>query len=178
MKLNPIAESEFINIVPSRRIIAHDCPSKFAAFDLGSQRYGLSWRSDIISPIVKLSPDGKTVWIGIDQQLAAVNLENGRVMVALPFTTYIVDLLTAESTTAVLTELELLLFNPGGAIRFSEELPDQGAGMSLVGDNLEIEMIEGEILTVNLMTGTIAPKQDRTPKPMLHPNSKTMTLLK
>lgn len=155
MKINPIAESEFINIDASRRIIAHDCPRKFAALDLGRQRYGLSWRSDLISPIVKLSPDGKTVWIGIDQQLAAINLEDGRVMVALPFTTYIVDLLTAESGTAVLTELEVLLFNPGGAIRFSEELPDQGARISLVGDHLEIETIEGDILTVNLMTGRL-----------------------
>ena len=77
-----------------------------------------------------------------------------------------------------LTELELLLFNPGDAIRFSEELPDQGAGMSLVGDNLEIEMIEGEILTVNLMTGTIAPKQHQTPTHLLQPNSKNMPVLK
>ncbi len=75
------------------------------------------------------------------------------IIVALPFTTYIVQILTVSDVTAVLTEEEVLLFNPGGSIRFSDDLPDQGIGMTVDGENLVITMLEGESLTLNPMTG-------------------------
>jgi hypothetical protein len=155
MQISAIAEADFYKIDSCRRVIAHDCAQKFAALDLGVPLgcYGLSWRSDLIEPIVKLSPDRRTVWIGVDQQLAAISLDGGRIIVALPFTSYIVQILTVSDVTAVLTEEEVLLFNPGGSIRFSADLPDGGIGMTVDGENLVITMLEGESLSLNPMTG-------------------------
>jgi len=47
----------------------------------------------------------------------------------------------------------VLLFNPGGSIRFSEDLPDQGIEMSVFGVYLVIKTLDGDSLTINTMTG-------------------------
>jgi len=47
----------------------------------------------------------------------------------------------------------VLIFNPEGAIRFSEALPDQGTRMSAIGEYLTIKMLERDSFTINLMTG-------------------------
>ncbi|MBC6474692.1 MAG: hypothetical protein GDA48_19370 [Hormoscilla sp. GM102CHS1] len=44
----------------------------------------------------------------------------------------------------------MLLFNPGGSIRFSEDLPDQGIEMSVFG---VYKTLDGDSLTINTMTG-------------------------
>jgi hypothetical protein len=67
--------------------------------------------------------------------------------------TILAQILTFSDVTAVLTEEEVLLFNPGGSIRFSDDLPDGGIGMTVEGENLVIAMLEGESLSLNPMTG-------------------------
>ena len=155
MNIQAISESEFNKIEGLRQIIVHDHSHKFAILDLGGKLgyYGLSWRSSSLEPIIRVSSEENTVWIGVDQQLASICLQSGRLLVALPLTTYIVQIIIVNRVTAVLTEEEILLFNPGGSIRFSEDLPDQGMGMSVVGENLVIKMLDGDSLTINPMTG-------------------------
>lgn len=155
MKIKIIDRSEFEKIDSPRRVISHDYAHKFAAIDLGISLgyYGISWRSDLIEPIIKVSQNGSELWIGVDEKLAAINLHDGRIIVALPFTTYIVQILSLDSVTAVLTQEEVLIFNPEGAIRFSEALPDQGTRMSAIGEYLTIKMLERDSFTINLMTG-------------------------
>ena len=155
MNIQTISESEFNKIEGIRQIIVHDHSHKFSILDLGEKLgyYGLSWRSFSLEPIVQVSSEENIVWIGIDQKLASICLQSGRLLVALPLTTYIVQIIIINRVTAVLTEEEILLFNPGGSIRFSEDLPDQGMGMSVVGENLVIKMLDGDSLTINPMTG-------------------------
>lgn len=165
MKIKIIDQSEFEKIDSPRRIIAHNYAHKFAAIDLGAKLgcYGISWRSELIEPIIKLSQNGSEIWIGVDEKLAAINLHDGRIIVALPFTTYIVQILSLDSATAILTQEEVLVFNPEGAIRFSEALPDQGTRMSVIGEHLTIKMLEGDSFTINLMTGHLQQSlSDRT----------------
>ncbi|AFY83068.1 hypothetical protein [Oscillatoria acuminata] len=155
MQILAITEVDFYKIDRCRRVISHDCAQKFAAIDLGVPLgcYGLSWRSDILEPIIVRSPDRLTVWIGVDQQLAAISLDEGRIIVALPLTDYLVQIVAIADVIAVLTQEKVLLFNPGGSIRFSDDLPDQGIGMTVEGENLVIQMLEGESLTLNPMRG-------------------------
>ncbi|MDB9510029.1 hypothetical protein PN499_02250 [Kamptonema animale CS-326] len=165
MKIKIIDQSEFEKIDSPRRIIAHNYAHKFAAIDLGAKLgcYGISWRSELIEPIIKLSQNSSEMWIGVDEKLAAINLHDGRIIVALPFTTYIVQILSLDSATAILTQEEVLVFNPEGAIRFSEALPDQGTRMSVIGEHLIIKMLEGDSFTINLMTGHLQQAlSDRT----------------
>jgi len=100
-----------------------------------------------------VSPTQNAVWIGVEQQLAAISLKNGQILVRLPFCTYIVQILSLPEVTAVLAEEEIVLFNPGGSIRFSDNLPDQGLEMSVLGDNIAIALLEGETLQINHQTG-------------------------
>lgn len=155
MKIESIRESEFNKMEGVRQIIVHDYSRKFAILNLGEKlgSYGMSWRSSSLKPIIQVWSEEKAVWIGVDQQLACICLQSGRLLVSLPLTTYIVQIMTLDRVTAVLTEEEVLLFNPGGSIRFSEDLPDQGIGMSVVGEDLAIEMLDGDSLTINTMTG-------------------------
>lgn len=155
MKIQLIDKSQFAQIEGARQIIAHDHSRQFAVIKLGEYlgSYAISWRSDLIGPIVKKTPDEQTVWIGVDQQLAAINLQNGRIIIAMSFPNYIVKILTLSKVTAVLTEWEVLLFNPGGTVRLIEDLPEQAIGMSVVDENLLIQLLEGERLILNPETG-------------------------
>lgn len=68
MKLISINEENFNQIEGVRQIIVHDHSWRFSRLDLGEIGwYGLSWRSESIEPVIELSPDGSTLWIGIDE---------------------------------------------------------------------------------------------------------------
>lgn len=156
MKIQAIDEAEFYELEGIRRIIAHDHARKFAAIDFDNSlgRYGLSWRSDLIAPIIESSSDKSTVWLGVDQQLAAISLPQGRILVSLPLGTNIIQILVVSTITAVLTELEVLLFNSDGSIRCVQGLPDLPAKMSVYGDDLVIQFLEGESWKLDIQTGT------------------------
>ncbi len=158
MKLRTIPESDFDQIDSSWLVIADEHARRFAALELGGTLgcYGLSWRSELIEPIVELSPDGMTAWIGVDQQLAAIGLPTGRLHVALTLNTNILQILSVEQATAILTETEVLLFNPDFSIRLNKGLPDLAEGISIVGSGLAIRLMEGASLTFDPQTGIIS----------------------
>jgi hypothetical protein len=81
LNIQIIEELEFKKIEASRRAIAHDHDRKFAILDLGVTLncYGLSWRSELVEPIVELSSDELAVWVGVDQQVAAICLSQGQI---------------------------------------------------------------------------------------------------
>ena len=62
MKIQTINQVEFNQINAFRQVITHEYPRQFAILDFGNnlERYGISWNSDLIEPMVKLSPDGQT----------------------------------------------------------------------------------------------------------------------
>jgi hypothetical protein len=45
--------------------------------------YGISWNSDLIKPMVKLSPDRQTIWVGVEQKVAAICRETGKILLTL-----------------------------------------------------------------------------------------------
>jgi|GEM_PF-1045711 len=160
MKVEAIDELAFYQIDAPRRAIEHDCAHRFAQLDLGEPlgRFGLSWRSPLIEPIVRLALDRQVVWIGIDQQLAAIDLKSGRVLVSLSFSAYLVQILALSGVTAVLTETEVLLFNASGSIRMRRGLPDLATGMVVAGGELEIDCLEGDGVNLDLQTGVLKEK--------------------
>ncbi|MCL1471759.1 hypothetical protein [Argonema antarcticum] len=156
MKLQAIDESEFNQIDASRKLITHQHPRQFAIIDLGNElgRYGISWNSDLIEPMLKLSPDGQIVWVGVEQKLAAICTIDGQTLLILPLTCYLVQMLTLDDVTAVITEEELLIFNRRGSIRYSKALPDIAIGMSAIDEYLVIKLQEGETLLLDPQTCT------------------------
>ncbi len=76
----------------------------------------------------------------------------------MPLTCYIVEILILEEVTIAITENEVLVFNPGGAIRYNCDLPDIPEEISIVGTNLLIKTIAGDNLTINSIAGNLKEK--------------------
>ena len=163
MKVQFIDKSEFIKIEGSRQVIAHDYARKFAVLDLGSSLgcYGLSWRSNLVEPIIELSPDRQIIWIGVDQQLAAISLHQGRICASLTLNTNILQILNVDKVIAVLTEDEVLLFNPDSSIRLIKGLPSLAEEIFVVNTNLVIRLLEGGSLTLDPQIGTLKPSDQK-----------------
>jgi len=155
MKLQIVEESEFNKIEGVRQVIVHDYSHKFATIDFGDilGRYGLSWRSTLVDPIVEFSTAQNTLWIGVDRQLAAICPQSGRLRLIMPLTSNILQLLILDTLTVVLSENEVLIFNPNGSIRYSKSLPDIPEEISIIGTDLVINLLSGDSLTINPQTG-------------------------
>ncbi len=150
MKIQTISKSDFKKIEGSRRVIVNDHPHQFAVLNLGEPLgcYGLSWGSDIITPVVELSTAQRTLWIGVDQRLAAINLQDGNIRLAMPLHTNIFQILIVDDLIAVLTELEVLLFNSDCSIRCFQGLPDLSSEISVSGSDFVIQLFDGSSLTL------------------------------
>ena len=178
MNLKTIEEANFNQIENIRQIIFHDHSHQFAILNLEEKlgNYGLSWRSNHTQPIIEHSSTQKLLWIGIDQQLAAICQQTGRLNLKMNLTSNIISLLLYQETThqeatyqettyqeitAVLTEDRLLIFNPNGSMRYSQGLPDMPEEMSIVGNNLLIEFLEENSLIVNPQTGKVETEENQ-----------------
>jgi hypothetical protein len=156
MKIHNIDESQFHQIASIQQIITHEHARRFAAINLDNLgECGLSWRSDLIEPMVMLSPNHYTAWIGIDQQLVAVDLIQGRIAVTLPLTSNVVQILPLSFVTVVLTELEVFIFNSDNSIRSIKGLPDIGSEISVQDTDLIIYLLEGDALILDSETGKL-----------------------
>ena len=83
MEIQPISQSQFQQLPDVRQIISHDYARKYGAIVLENlETFELSWRSERVDPIVELSSDKTIAWLGVDQQLIALNLNQGRICVA------------------------------------------------------------------------------------------------
>lgn len=157
MQVQSIEKSDFIKLEGSRQVIAHDYARKFALLDLGNSLgcYGLSWRSNLVEPIIELSPDRQIIWIGVDQQLAAISLYQGRICVSLTLNTNILQIIQVDKLIAVLAEDEVLLFNLDSSIRLIKGLPSLAEEIFVENTNLVIRLLEGDSLTLDPQLGTL-----------------------
>jgi hypothetical protein len=144
MNIQYITESEFNHIEPTRQIIVHDNPQKFAIIDLGKPLgiYGINWRSDLIEPIIQLSSEQDTLWIGVDQKIVAINLNKGYICLSLSLITPLYQILIKNELTAILAEQEVLLVSANESLKCFEFLPDLASEISLLGDDFLIKMFD------------------------------------
>ncbi|HLO47567.1 MAG TPA: hypothetical protein VK211_03980 [Kamptonema sp.] len=156
MKIVHITQAEFNKIEGVRRVIVHDYPHQFAIIDLGEKlgHYGLSWRSSpIIQPIVTISNDKKVLWLGVDQRLVVIDVQDGHICLSMPLDTYLFQIQSLDDITIVLTELEVLIFNNYDfSIRCTEDLPEVAADITVNGSDLVIRLMEEKCLILNLNT--------------------------
>jgi hypothetical protein len=148
MRLKVASEKEFKDIDCARRIISHDHPRKFAFLEIDESHgsYGLSWRSDIIEPVIV--NETCTIWVGVDQQLVAISKSRGNIIFALQLSSNLVDIANNNSKIAALTESELLIFNNDGSLSQIKALPEIGSGLSVSNEGFCVEMIDGEKLNI------------------------------
>ncbi len=156
MNIQPISQAEFNQIEGVRRLIVHDYPHQFAILNLDERNgnYGLSWRSSpIIQPVIIQSKDERILWVGVDQKLAAIDLQDGRICLSMSLHTPLFQILPLDDCTVVLTELDILIFNNSDlSIRYLEGLPEIAADLTVHDGDLIIRLIDENRLILNLST--------------------------
>ncbi len=156
MDIQTIDHIQFQTIEQIRRIITHDYPRKFATIAFEDlEPLGMSWRSECVEPIVVRSIDQRFVWIGVDQQLVSMDLNEDRVAIALSLSSNLVQIMTLPSVTVVLTELEVLMFNADRSLRCMKGLPDIGTNLLHQGTTFMIQLLDGSSLVLNPETGVL-----------------------
>ena len=155
--LRTLTSGEFKSVDPARHLISHENARRYAAIDLGGTAgsYVLSWRSDLVEPVIDLSPAGERLWVAVDQQVACVELGSGEVQVRLPLFGNALDIDFAGDCTAVLTESEVLLFNDTLSLRALAHLPDLPESMCVSGNNLAIQFADSPALTLDVASGRL-----------------------
>jgi hypothetical protein len=144
MNIQNITQSEFNQIESIRKIIVHDHAQRFAILDLGQSLgiYGISWNSDLIEPIIELSQNKDTLWIGVDQKIAAINLKQGYISLSLSLIYPLYQILIKDNLTAILTEQEILLFKDNQSLKCYEILPDLSSEISALDEDFLIKMFD------------------------------------
>ncbi|MBW4693751.1 MAG: hypothetical protein KME27_18555 [Lyngbya sp. HA4199-MV5] len=160
VQIQSITAEDFQTIDGARRIIVHDHPRQFARLNLGEPLgcYGLSWCSDLplIQPVIQHSHDRQTLWVGVDQRLAAIDLQDGHISLSLALYYNLFQILPTRDWVAVLTELEVLLFDNSDCSLFcSQALPDLAAELSIINSDLVIRLHDDRRLNLNLQTAKL-----------------------
>jgi hypothetical protein len=155
MKAYPISATAFDAIEGPRQLITHDHPRRFAALDLGDKElaFGISWRSDTIEPMVYESADGRVVWVGVDQRLAAVDAKHHRVRLSLGLNGNLLQLIVDPEIVIAVTETEALLFNTDLSIRCINGLPDFPDAVSIEPPHVVIRLVDGQVVKLDTVTG-------------------------
>jgi hypothetical protein len=152
MNIVEISEKEFNYIDHARQVIYHENSRKFAFFELEKNhgKYGLSWCSDLVKPVIIDSSNTSLIWIGIDQKLVSISKLRGNIIVSLKLNSSLIDIACSEAITAVLTEAEVFVFNHDGSIQLIKDLPEIGSGLSISNNTFCIDMIDGETLDIEI----------------------------
>ncbi|BAU10349.1 hypothetical protein LEP3755_08330 [Leptolyngbya sp. NIES-3755] len=155
MKLIEIDRTAFEQLDPTRRIIDAPHSHRFAIVDLGKLgKYGLGWNSTLIEPSITTVADSM-LWIGVDENIVALDLNHGRILVALPLYYPLFDIVEVGFAIVVITELEILVFNHNGSLRFTEGLSDIASSWSVQGDQMSIELLDQSTLRLDLQSGKV-----------------------
>lgn len=151
MNIQLVSKSDFQQIEVTRRAIVNEHPHQFAVLNLGEYLgcYGLAWGSSIIEPIIQTSSNDSILWIGVEQRLTAISLRDGSICLSMPLHTPILQIQLVDDLIAVLTELEVMLFNSNCLLRSFLGLPDVAEDISFSGANFIIRLLDGITLTLN-----------------------------
>jgi hypothetical protein len=156
MNVQLLDRLQFQSIHSIRRVIVHDNPQKFASIAVGQlSPVGISWRSELVEPIVVCTMDDSIAWLGVDQQVVALDLNADRVAIALSLSSNLVQIVTAPLFTVILTELDIFIFNADRSMRCFKGLPDVAIQLSLEGSTAIVQLVDGNSIAVNIETGVI-----------------------
>lgn len=115
--MRAISLEEFERWQPALKLIVHEHSRRFAAVAVegSSTEAALSWRSEVVEPVVVLSRKSE-LWVGVDQRVACI-ARDGRIVVSIGLASSLLDIRCLRDCVAVLCETEVVLFNVDHSIR-------------------------------------------------------------
>lgn len=153
MKIIDVDRATFEKLDPVRRVIDAPHAHRFAIVHHDSfGDYGLAWNSELIEPSITTVANSM-IWIGVDENLVALELHQGRFLVALTLHYPLFEILEVGSAIVVITELEILVFNQNGSLRFTQGLPDMATNWSFQQDQMSIELLDQSTIQIDLRSG-------------------------
>jgi hypothetical protein len=149
--LRPISEDEYMGGDPLFRVIVHDHPRSFGSFlpKSASHPLTLSWRSDLVQPLIVPDPQREAVWIAVDQRIVCLAAQ-GNILFSMGLSSPILQLLLFPSCAVGLCESQAFAINPDYSIRRIvnlRELPDTA---DLRDGRLVITFSDGEIESMSI----------------------------
>lgn len=148
VNLIDVDRARFEELPLACQVIHHPNARRYAIVQLTEGEYGLSWQSNLIEPVVL---EDALTWIGVDQKLVA--LQQGRIEVSLPLAFPLLEILRIDQAAIVITELEILVFNAEGSLRFTKGLPDIAANWLIEASQLSIKLLSKATVRLSLQSG-------------------------
>jgi len=150
MKIVPISESCYLKYEGCRRIIHHDNARAFAEVDIGQRAgsFALAWRSDLVVPTAVANRG--MWWVGIDQKIAAIQEQTGRICFSMTLIDNLSDILFGDRVVIIACETEILVLNDDYSIREIHGVPDGIKAVRMTGNRLEITTLENVLSKIDL----------------------------
>lgn len=150
--LTPITGIEFAGSDATHRIIEHDHPRRFASLVLprAARPLFLSWRSDLVEPSVRTDARGESVWVGVDQRLACVALDE-RTLFSIGLDTPLLEInAVAADVTIALCGTQAVTINRDYSLRSVIGFPDRVESVAVQPGKLIVSLLGGESKTCQL----------------------------
>lgn len=143
---------------PQKVLMATDTPNGYWRITNGVDQVP-SWEIIIAVNQMEIKPDvlatpNENFFIGIEQAVFCVSEKSGNVISSIEDLSFVqsVDMLSKERV-IVAAEDEILLFSTNGDIKWRVNLPDILEDIEEVADRLEMELVSGEKLFLDIETG-------------------------
>ena len=141
--LRLITRKEFESCQPVHRIIVHDYARMFAFLTLAEgTKFALSWRSDLVTPVVVMDETSDVCWVGVDERVAAVNCE-GSILFSVALCCPLLSIHLFPRFITFLCDAELVIVNRDFSISAFHHLNDIPEMVAVVDGKLIVNYIDG-----------------------------------
>lgn len=143
-----IPETAFEKTDPIFRVIVHDHPRKYGFLQppQASHHLAVSWRSDLIDPVIVTDQEAQAVWVGVDQRVACVSFR-GSMLFSMSLTSSLIQIKTFEKFVLILCETQAIAVNRDHTLRRVCDLNDIPDAVDVKGDKLTVTSVDGETQT-------------------------------
>jgi hypothetical protein len=109
--LSIISKNEFENADPLCILISHKDSRTFGRLEVPPYKYFLSWQSNRVDPVVKLLDNGNYLFIGIDQEVVALDTKTARIKFKIGTVSLFKDVREVENTLKIECESSEIYLN-------------------------------------------------------------------
>lgn len=139
-----IPEHEFAASNPCSRVIVHENSRKYGCATLSaSYCMFLSWRSDLVQPVLSLEPVGDALWMGVDQRVVCVTAQ-GAIRFSIGLLTPLLNIQQAADCSIIICDSQIVVVNHDHSIRAICDVANVPDEVELLEGQLRVVFVNGE----------------------------------